>query len=271
MRIATYNLCNSTCNWHERLYAIVEEIASLEADVVAMQEAPSQVLESSSFVQFFKETTDYLEVSHLSYPEEENEGLRSEGLAILSRLPVRDVRTNWENNALTENNWAARVTLEWSGVSLSLTNVHLDWENARSRQRYIARIVSELIDSCSTDYDILCGDFNEGSQGAISQMLQQQTTMQDYNTQWTDLAVLAYSALGQSPPSTLISNIDSSEGTLDGESSDRRFDRIYLRANDKAEPRVSGAGLFGMGSNGRMIVPSDHCGVYVDIDWNEEA
>ena len=231
-----------------------------------MQEAPSQVLGDRSFVQFFKETTIYQEVLHLDYPGDLEEDLRPEGLAVLSRLPIRDVRTNWENNALTENNWAVRVTLECSDVSLSLTNVHLDWENARSRHRYISRIVSELIDSRSSDYDILCGDFNEGSQGMISQLLGRQTTMQDYKTQWTDLAVLAYSASGQSPPSTLISNINPREGSVDGETSERRFDRIYSRARDGAEPKVSGAGLFGMGTSDRMIVPSDHYGVYVDLD-----
>ena len=195
------------------------------------------------------------------------------GVAILAKEPaaVRQVGLPGQ-----EEFGARMLTADVQGLSFTTVYVpngktldHPDFERKLTWLDTLARHFRE----CHDPYvpTLLCGDFNEGSQGAISQMLQQQTTMQDYNTQWTDLAVLAYSALGQSPPSTLISNIDSSEGTLDGESSDRRFDRIYLRANDKAEPRVSGAGLFGMGSNGRMIVPSDHYGVYVDIDWNEEA
>ena len=161
MRIATYNLWNSTVSWAQRLAAIAEELTVLDADVVAMQEAPTQATDKQSLIDFFRENTPYAYGVHLNYPEEPAEGDRPEGLAFLSKLPNEAVWSSWEDDRATANNWAAKAVVDCCGASLGVTNVHLDWEHRASREQHIAEIVRDVTEKCPCDHDILCGDFND--------------------------------------------------------------------------------------------------------------
>jgi endonuclease/exonuclease/phosphatase family metal-dependent hydrolase len=51
LRIATYNIWNSTLNWPQRVAALAEELVILDADIVALQEAPTQATENQTIVE----------------------------------------------------------------------------------------------------------------------------------------------------------------------------------------------------------------------------
>jgi endonuclease/exonuclease/phosphatase family metal-dependent hydrolase len=65
MRIATYNLWNSAVNWEQRLAAMVDEFRALSADVVALQEAPTEAAPGRSLAAYLEAETGYPQVLHL--------------------------------------------------------------------------------------------------------------------------------------------------------------------------------------------------------------
>jgi endonuclease/exonuclease/phosphatase family metal-dependent hydrolase len=268
VRIATYNLWNSTFNWSQRLAAIVDELAFLDADIVAMQEAPTNATDTQSFVDFFREHTRYPHALHLEYPEEPEEGVRTEGLALLSKLPFTDAWVSWQDDRVTGNNWAVKVVVEWRGTSLGITNVHLDWEQEVSREQHVVHIVRELIDKRPCAYDILCGDFNDDVDSLVARFLEGQASIAACNTQWRDLAHEGHEAMGEAAPITLdfLGNPRWAGEKVD--QAPARYDRIYLRSGAASrELRVLRAGLIGKEpANRSNVVPSDHYGVFVDLE-----
>lgn len=252
MRIATYNLWNSLHNWRQRLYAIAEELVRLDADIVMMQEAPTQAADEQSLIDFFLARTSYSYALHYQYPEEATEDERPEGLALLSKLPFELVSINWANAADTSNNWALKVAVEWSRTSLGITNVHLDWQNPDKRESAISQIVSELVERQPCEHELLLGDFNEAEDGPVASRL----------ATWRDLA---REASGSDAPVTL-GFVGSPRETEPG-AHPERFDRIYLKDRRAASPlRLTDAGVFGQSPSNHGMAPSDHLGAFVDLE-----
>jgi endonuclease/exonuclease/phosphatase family metal-dependent hydrolase len=267
LRIATYDIWNSKRNWARRLAAIVEELAALDADVVALQEVPVEVSPGLSIDGFLRELTAYPHVLHLPYPGPADKREWPEGLAFLSKLPIEDVRVNSDDGQPTENSWAGRIVVNWAGRWLGVTNVHLDWRHAASRERHIVRIVRDLIDAGPADLDLLCGDFNDDGDAPTLQFLEGRAALDGYRTRWQDLAVEWYAARGEAAPVTLDFENNPRWRSMQIADPSKRFDRVYLRAAESAaSPRVQSVGLFGKEpTNSLGIVPSDHYGVFVDL------
>jgi len=268
LRIATYNIWNSAENWGQRLAAIVEELSILDADIVALQEAPTEAAEGLPLAQFLREQTAYPHVLHLPYPGPADKREWPEGLAFLSKHPLQDVRVNWEDSHPTDNSWAARIIVGWQGGSLGITNVHLDWRHATSRERHIVQVVRELIDARPCDVDVLCGDFNDDGDALVLRFLEGRAPIDGYGTCWRDLALAWHASRGEAPPITLDFEGNPRWKPKKIAAPSKRFDRIYLRCGEPGrEPPVLRAGLFGKDpANSLDIVPSDHYGLFVDLD-----
>lgn len=268
MRIATYNIWNDHSNWGQRLYALADELSLLDADVVALQEAPVQASDEQRLDDFLRRETAYPYVLHLPYPEEPTADDRPEGLAFLSKLPIEDARAYWQDIASTANNWAGRITVRWPEHSLSITNVHLDWQHEAGRQQHIVSIIRDLVDCQRCDYDILCGDFNCDLDSLVAHFLAGNASIDGYSTRWRDMAGDYYTSVGEVPPVTLDFLTNPRWQTENSPDTPIRSDRIYLRrAESKAEPRVKRCGLIGKEPvNRHGIVPSDHYGVFVDLE-----
>lgn len=269
MRIATYNIWNSTLNWPQRVAALAEELVILDADVVALQEAPTQAREHQTIVEFLCEKTNYPYVLHMEYPDPPDDGDRPEGLAFLSRFPVRELLTSWEApNTASNNNWAVKIVIDWTGVALGVTNLHLDWVSATGREEHLARIVEDVVDKLRCECDLLCGDFNEDPDGPVGRFLQGIQSDSLSGTLWRDLAHENQQANGAVAEMTLDPPSNPRWSGIENKEPSRRFDRIYLRSGSGVPPpRVIRVGLFGKEPTNRYrIVPSDHYGVFVDFD-----
>ena len=266
-RIATYNVWNSKRNWSSRLAAIVEELAALDADVVALQEVPVEAAPELPVDRYFCDQTSYPNVLHLPYPGPADKRGWPEGLAFLSKLPIEGVRVNWANGRPTDNSWAGRIAVTWEGRSLGITNVHLDWRHAGSRERHIVRIVRDLIDAGPGDIDVLCGDFNDDGDAPALEFLAGRAPLDDYDTFWRDLAAEWHAERGEAPPVTLDFEHNPRWRSMTIADPSKRGDRIYQRTADPAhEPRVFRVGLFGKEpTNSLGIVPSDHYGLFADL------
>ena len=268
MRIATYNLWNAAANWPQRLAGIAEVLRGLDADIVAAQEAPTQASETVLLEAYLREHTQYPHVLHLPYNETPRGDDRPEGLAFLSKLPLTDEQTNWRDGYDNENSWGARVVVDWQGVSVGLINVHLDWKLADSRERHLVSIVRGMIDAQPADIDILCGDFNDDLDALSLAFLDGGITLHGYRTQWRDLAMEWHAARGETPPVTLDFEHNPRWKAKRITTPSKRFDRIYLRARSlEFEPRTTAFGVFGQHrTNAAGVVPSDHYGLYVDLE-----
>jgi endonuclease/exonuclease/phosphatase family metal-dependent hydrolase len=67
VRLATYNIWNSPERWPERLPLLKAVLGGLDADIVAIQEAPMHVAAGVSFEEYFTSRA-YPYVRHFAYP-----------------------------------------------------------------------------------------------------------------------------------------------------------------------------------------------------------
>jgi endonuclease/exonuclease/phosphatase family metal-dependent hydrolase len=281
LRIATYNVWNSPENWERRLPAVVAALAEVNADIVAVQEAPAEASPGVPLAGYLHERTGYPHVVHLPYPGPADKRERPEGLAFLSTLPLTDVCTNWQSGQPTDNSWGARVVVKWAGLTLGVTNVHLDWRQAASREHHLMRIVRELIEARPHDLDLLCGDFNDDSDAVTLEYLAGRAAIEGNRTRWRDLAAEWHVARGEAPPATLDFEHNPRWQAKRITAPSKRFDRVYLCCADRtraasgaATPElcVLRAGLFGTEPPaGHQVIPSDHYGLYCDLETDKES
>lgn len=263
MRVATYNLWNSPVDWERRLAAIVEELRVLSADVVALQEAPAEAAPGRSLVAYLEAETGYRHVRHATYPEDEDDDDRPEGLGLLSRYPLGPLRASWADGVAIHNSFAMKVLIEIGGTSVGITNVHLDWERPDRRLQAIADIVT-WGERDAAEIEILCGDFNDPDDGAVAAYLEVGSGTSTRS--WQDAVVCS---VGQAGAPVTLDPLHNPRwaGSVVTEAP-ARFDRIYLCSHAGRSPlRVVASGLLGREpANRQGIVPSDHYGVFVDLE-----
>jgi endonuclease/exonuclease/phosphatase family metal-dependent hydrolase len=237
--------------------------------VIAMQEAPTEASPGQPLAAYLEAETEYRHVLYLAYDAAPDEGDRPEGLAVLSNLPCRDIRTSWAGGAATHNSFAVNVHVEVPGTIVGITNVHLDWEHQARRVEAIADVVDRLIERHPADVEILCGDFNDHDDGPVAAYLEGHDGFHGVagrpERRWLD--AVASSMDASAAPVTLdFAGNPRWRGTEVTERSGR-FDRIYLRGRGRPAPRIIGTGVFGQRPANRFgIVPSDHYGVFVDLE-----
>ena len=271
MRLATYNVWNSRMNWVQRAIAIADELIELDADIVALQEVPLETHDKQPFVDFLQQQTGFPYCIRLEYPIPPEADEMPEGLAFLSRFEPTNLKTNWQINRDIENCWAAKITVERQGWSLGITNVHLDWKCAESRRRQIVRITKDLVYGNPCDYDLLCGDFNFGSNSKEESLLDGKATIDRLHSRWRDVVRDTYSERGENAPPTLDFPANPHLMTKEANANKEpiRCDRLYVRCDDiLSSLYVEDAGLFGKEPANRFgIVPSDHYGVFADLTF----
>ena len=270
MKIATYNLWNARVRWPERLDAAGEELVRLDADVVALQEVAARVGEHDErdAAKYLREQCGYDYALTRLYPND-----LGEGLAFLSKQPLRGVEAGWDTDLPALANCGLRMRVNVGGTEVAITNVHLDWENIAVREAQIVQVVAWIgARSEAGCYEILCGDFNATPDSSIYRFLKGQQTLlgRGPGPGWHDLARFHAERGGRSP-----------EPTLDFWRNPRwqdaptleiplRVDWILLRDvfNTGLPPGVLNAGIFGTHPTPQMqVVPSDHYGVYADLDF----
>lgn len=270
MRIATYNLWNARIRWPERLDAAGEELARVSADVVALQEVAARVGEHDGrdAATYLAERCGFSHVETRLYPDDPEEGL-----AFLSKVPLRAVEAGWDTGRPALESCGLRARVRVGGTELAITNVHLDWENIATREAQIAQVLT-WIEARSEEecYEVLCGDFNCLPDSSVYRFLMGQQTLGGKGvTPWHDLARYHAERSGKSPATTL--DVWGNPRWRDAPTLDipMRVDWILLQdvfGRGLPYPRVPGAGVFGtVPTPSARVVPSDHYGVYTDLDF----
>lgn len=265
-KVATYNLWNHPGNQRSRLNAAAEELKLLAADVIALQEAPATTGSGEPFGRLFRHS-GYSHAVHSRYPGPPEEGTPPEGLGFLSRSQLTEVRPNWSGQselAETANNWAVTAHLEIENTLISITNVHLDWRSPESRLRGLQKILDGLDTGPLIKIQIVCGDFNDDGP-SVTAMSEAQSAQFG---PWRDVVAELFEAQESTPPPTLDPATNPRWRNSPQPEPASRVDRIYVRSALKGnEPELLSAGLFARYPDNHLeLVPSDHYGVYVELE-----
>ena len=247
LRVATFNIWNNKETWSIRRKAIIDEIISINPDIIALQEVPN-----FKELEFILKEVGINHYSFMPYPDYD------EGLAILSKFPLEETSTT--NDVL--NQCAQRVTVIIDGLSFGLTNVHLDWKSAASREKEIVEVIRWVSES-KTDYEFLCGDFNSSPHvSSVYNFLVGEISIHSFDTSWIDLGQRL-----KSPTLDFLNNSWLQNRNLNTIRIPVRYDWILLKScYPKQEPKLINIEIFAnQPSSKDQIQPSDHYGVFTDL------
>ncbi|WP_431830515.1 endonuclease/exonuclease/phosphatase family protein [Bacillus anthracis] len=257
LRIATFNIWNHESLWFERLEAICEEIRSISPHILALQEVRSSVNLNSkkNVAQYIAGQIGYPFCIFKEYPDSPDEGL-----AFLSKIPIIAEEAIWETDIEESNYCAIRITFTYKGCKFGVTNVHLNWKSSRIRQEQM-NTVNNWIENRASDYELLCGDFNDDPFSMVHQYL--------IRKHWIDVAQFKEIEENMIAQPTL--DYRKNPNVKDDVKQEKRYDWIMIQENAAFEfPTIENVSIFGdsaLTSTG--MFPSDHYGVFVDLKFNE--
>lgn len=252
MRVATYNLWNNDILFEERIGAISEAVAKIDADIVCFQEVRRE--ENRNIINIIADYAHFPFVMFFEYPD-----CPDEGLAIVSKKPFINSSAIWETQVKTTNFCAVKASFEYKGKTIEVANVHLNWRNEEIRKEQINEINRWLNNEGNIEkYGIMCGDFNDVPRSDVHNLLKA------YG--WQDVVELS-----KPIDENYYSTFDLEDNPyLEKDTRPKakiRFDWImvnsfYIDTHIHAES----VNIFGDKYSSSNIFPSDHYGVYVDID-----
>lgn len=250
MRIATYNIWNCEENNELRFAQITDELVKINADIIALQEVPNK----NYFDILLKNTKYEYGVFHSHCGEDE-------GLSVISKYPI--VRSTYSNSAVI-------AVVNIKGCALSITNVHLDWLSPIKRENDITALVDTIAVE-NADYKLLLGDFNCSEHSSVHQFLLGQSSLRCKEAVpcWYDLSESYFGLCGKEPEITLDFKNNPRWRNQNTVEKNQRFDRILLQNTYPNNfPVLRNCVVFGKEASAETgLAPSDHYGVFVDIDF----
>ena len=252
MRIATYNIWNNDTLFEERMEAISKVIKDVDADILSLQEVRNE--ECRSIAEIIAQVANYPFFMFRVYPD-----CPDEGLAILSKFPLSNVMAIWETDTEKSNFCAIKATIEYEGIFIGITNVHLNWRSEEIRREQLNSVINWIIKEKNCEkYEIMCGDFNDIPQSKTHNWLRK------YG--WQDCLELTYiEDLNYYVTFDLLNNPYLKEDKRVKEK--LRFDWIMLNTiNNCGQPPVTSVDTFGNKASAFEMIPSDHYGLCIDID-----
>ena len=258
MKIATYNIWNDENTLELRTKQILEEIRSVDADIIGLQEVSTDFYKNHLAVE-----SGYVHHGFMQYPGEE------EGLAILSRYPLIFQETLYQREQYA-NSLAMNVFFMVDGVRFSLTNVHLPWDSVGKREQQILAIDRHLREQ-NADFHILLGDFNGDIGSSVDRYLCGEQTLYgcEANPPWNDLA-RAYAARCSEAVKPTLDTVHNPRWA--GKKSiyvPEVMDRIYLMDHWN-ETALESVNLFGTEITKKTgYAASDHYGVVAEVNFRK--
>ena len=153
--------------------------------------------------------------------------------------------------------------------------MHLEWRSILARERQTVSLLSWINGRTAANrYEVLCGDFNCTPDSSVYRCLRGQQSLLGHHTRsWHDLPRYAAEREGTTARPTL--DVWTNPRWRDSPTLElpMRLDWIMLRDvfnTGLRYPEVPMAGLFGVEPSAHNgLVPSDHYGVFVDMEFAE--
>jgi endonuclease/exonuclease/phosphatase family metal-dependent hydrolase len=162
--LVTINILNDLSLWETRGPLMVDQLAALDPDLIAMQEVSLQNQSSNAHwvaeqLNARRENSEKVPPYEVSICPRTGIYSQKEGLAVLSRLPIN----HQENlDLLTQERVAQVVRVRLETRDLLLVNAHFFWQPGPSpkRQQQI-ELLLDFLDTQPVDQPVIvCGDFN---------------------------------------------------------------------------------------------------------------
>lgn len=247
MKIASYNLWDSSSGMPLRFGQLRDEIRAANADILCLQE-----VEGPRMHRILSEDCGYPHSYHQD----------AAGVSILSRWPLIEAR---------DFEFACAALIKAPGHTLLSANVHLPWNSALKRERAIAEITGAL-QKIPADYTLLSGDFNCSDQSSVHRFLRGDQSLLGCEAYYFDLAEAYAETTGTLPEPTLNFRQNPRWGVVNPVNTievSGRFDRIYLKNPYPGEyPQLKRFFLFGTAvSEKTQLAASDHYGVCAELEF----
>ncbi|MCL2772722.1 MAG: endonuclease/exonuclease/phosphatase family protein [Oscillospiraceae bacterium] len=255
MRLATYNIWNETKGRGNRINQIVNEIASVNADIIGLQEVTEPTFN------ILTERLGYKYHTFAMYYDED------EGLAFFSKFPIDEVFFLNES-AEYANSRALHALINADGSSFSTINLHLPWDSILEKEKQIVAIYkyNQYANSKKDGVSqIIMGDFNCALTSSVHNYLigEQSLSGREVNPYWDDLAS-NYAAINGLP----------NKATLDFQKNPRWRDNttetpvIYDRIYVAGVSNIKNVDIFGTAISPETgLSASDHYGVFADVEF----
>lgn len=251
MKIATYNIWNNDILFEERIEVICKAIKEIDADIICLQEVRSE--ECRSLTEIIANEVKYPFFIFRDYPD-----CPDEGLAILSKVPFNHTAAIWDTNTEISNYCAIRARIDYEGVFIGITNIHLNWISEDIRKGELNAVNNWIAREKDYEkYEVMCGDFNDVPQSSVYNFLM--------DCGWKDVVELS-NKKDESYYATfdLVNNHYLKEDKRVKEK--LRFDWIMVNTFNSFEQfTVEFVDIFGNNQSEFKIMPSDHYGLYVDV------
>ncbi len=162
--LVTINILNDLSLWKARGPLLVEQLAELSPDLIAMQEVTLQGKRSNAHwvadeLNRLNPAPEKIRPYEVFLCPKTGMYARKEGLAVLSRFPVRH---HEQLDLLTQNRVAQIVRFRLAGSELLLVNAHFFWHPGESPERQAqVELLLDFLDTQPVELPVvICGDFN---------------------------------------------------------------------------------------------------------------
>ncbi|QVK20686.1 endonuclease/exonuclease/phosphatase family protein [Mycoplasmatota bacterium] len=238
MKLCTFNIWNSNTDFNSRMNLLSKLIKENEIDILALQEVRDE-----SIVKKLADNCGYKFYNFSNYT--------NYGLAILSKFPIRDIKTNFES-ASVHNSLVQRCIVSINDFEVGVTNVHLDYASEENRLLGLDEAL-DLIENNTNIFEVLLGDFNVDSESNIHFELRMDEFVDIYQSYCFKRNIFPEPTLDFNNPRWKNEEINQTPG---------RFDWIFVHTSN--DYKIVHSELIGKDeTNG--ITPSDHYGVVAEI------
>ena len=162
--LVTINIFNDLSHWGQRRKLLEEQLAELDPDLIAMQEVRLHGESSNAHwladhLNQRRSDPDKVQPYHVSLCPKTGVYAKKEGLAILSRFPVKH---HERLDLLSQNRVAQVVRIQIDDNYLLLVNGHFFWQPGVSEPRQSqVELVLDFLDTQPVELPVIvCGDFN---------------------------------------------------------------------------------------------------------------
>ena len=164
LRIVTINILNDLSQWEARRELLAQGLADVQPDLIALQEV-NLPTENSAWL------AGQLGMQHRYITPKSGPESQSEGIAILSRLPIQAAQSLVLPGP--QGRVAQCVEVLAGEIPVYFANGHFFWQPGESetRDRQVEMLLSWIKDISGSYPTIICGDFNATPEtGAIQSM-----------------------------------------------------------------------------------------------------
>ena len=275
MKVGTYNIWYAVVDWRERTKALCEEIRRIDCDVLALQEVHETYDPSPGgrMIDYLASETGYQHRIWGFSPKRD----KTSGSAYLSKLPIESVSASWDTKGGLDIADGLLVVTRDGDSTFCVTNTHFGYPDVAAAEQQIVELDSWIRESAPGGaYKLLLGDLNVFPGSSVHSFLCGNASLQGKSAKWADIGAEWAKRHGQVPADTVDPVRNPRWSLYERDYVDGPFRSDYILVHDDWHVRntlkITDFSRFGDIPNPRNgRVPSDHYGVYVELEIVPEA